>query len=69
MQICLFITDLTKEVTKFGLECMKGTEEILTKREEMISLLDRNLFQYYIAIKDEKWKLNVLLELYKYLGI
>ena len=65
VQVCLFSATMPNEILKMSQEFMREPARILVKKEDLTL---EGIRQYYIPIKEEQWKLDVLIELYKNLG-
>ena len=65
VQVCLFFKTIPNEILKMTKEFMREPARILFKNENLIL---EGIRQYYIPIKEEQWKLDVLTELYKDIG-
>ncbi len=66
VQVCLFSATMPNEILKMSGEFMRDPAKILVKKEELTL---EGIRQYYIPIKEEHWKLDILIELYKNIGI
>ena len=66
MQVGLFSATMPNEAIAMSKKIMRSPVEILVKREELTL---EGIKQFYIAVGDEKWKLDTLCDLYKTLSI
>lgn len=66
IQISLFSATMPQEILKLTKHFMRNPAKILVKSEELTLI---GIKQYYIAVKQENWKIDVLLSLYSNLDI
>ena len=66
VQVALFSATMPKQILYITKEFMRDPVKILVKKEELTL---EGIRQYYIPISEEKWKLDVLIDLYKNLEI
>jgi translation initiation factor 4A len=66
IQVGLFSATMPKEILDITKDFMRDPAKILVKRE---NLTLEGIRQYYVAIPEEKFKFNVLTEIYKNLGM
>jgi len=66
IQISLFSATMPNEILKLTKHFMRDPAKILVKSEELTLV---GIKQYYIAVKQETWKIDVLLSLYSNLDI
>lgn len=66
IQISLFSATMPPDILKLTKHFMRDPAKILVKSEELTLV---GIKQYYIAVKQESWKIDVLLSLYSNLDI